>query len=426
MDYLPSGTTAGYITGLQVTQGPQNEIGSVPLVANKPALLKIFGCGLNFTSAQYSVVVTSFGQSFNYSLSGSVSNSVNEGAWDQDPIARYTSLVIPSGIVSPGMQISVTMVNAPPAPFGRTDLFPITQTATPAFVQLSSPVRRIRFVPITVNGVLPALFQDGVGWQRMMDRVRCLLPFSDINFAVYQAYAWEDLARLVPPWEQNDPVATWKAITYIIYHYVGGGNDPVVGMLDYNTYAGSFLGTVYSGITLGNTDGSSLPASTILGFGNGPETTGEILAHEFGHQSQRKHAPSISVKGQAADNPDIYYPYRTANSTSGLMFNYLTEYWGGISGEMAPSRGAVGTGSEIHGSHDVMSYGGYFAENGISDYTHSAIRQYWGSSPITSGFTATVAAPAQPDLPQELKDSLKIKNPTAAYEHVRKSLTVVQ
>lgn len=85
--FVPTSTSVGFISGLEITQGTQTSANSVPLQIGKKACLKIMGCGLNFSWANYTVDVTVNGQTTSFGLSDSVSPAVNNGAWATDPLS---------------------------------------------------------------------------------------------------------------------------------------------------------------------------------------------------------------------------------------------------------------------------------------------------------------------------------------------------
>lgn len=74
--FVPTSTSVGFISGLEITQGTQTSANSVPLQIGKKARLKIMGCGLNFSWANYSVDVTVNGQTTSFGLTDSVSPAV--------------------------------------------------------------------------------------------------------------------------------------------------------------------------------------------------------------------------------------------------------------------------------------------------------------------------------------------------------------
>lgn len=399
--YVPSSTVAGFIAGLELTQGTQTAANSVPLIAYRDGVLKILGCGLNFTTASYQVTFTANGVTTDYFVNGNLSPSVNDGAWDGDG-RRCTFLPIPGDLLVPGVQISVTLINAPEAPFGRSDLFPAARTLTPGFVQLANPVPTIRIVPITYGGKIPPMMMNGAKWFAMVEKLKRFLPFRDLSFQYYDPLAYESLTALIAPWNRTAQNC-WVTLTQGMYYAVGAG-DPVVGIIDGLSPAGLELGSFAGGITL--TNGSSiLPASTILTWENLSTESAQVFAHEFGHQSQRRHAPSKTPApgSQAASDPDNTYPYQKGNSSTGAMFTHQDST--GIR-DLAPSRGAYESATEKPYSHELMGYGGFPANAGTSDYTYLAIQKYWGSTILST--TASTLAPEVPQhaLPRQVVELL--------------------
>ncbi|MBL0313298.1 MAG: hypothetical protein IPP78_11415 [Holophagaceae bacterium] len=446
--YVPSSTVVGFISGLEITQGTQNSANSVPLEIGKKALLKIQGCGLNFSWANYTVDVTVNGQTTSFGLMDSVSPAVNNGAWDGDPIPRYASLALPDYLVWPGMMATVRLTNAPAAPFGRTDLFPTTMTISPTISIPSWGALPVRVILISQGGVTPPIHQNGQAWAGMMNRINTLLPWREMGLNM--TYGGPvDMAELihtfVQPWQQSDAKSVWEGITWGLYYRYGNGY-PVIGIFDGTVSTGKWLANTYGGLTI-TSNGALLPAATIASWVDDVDSTAEVFAHEFGHTSGRRHAPSVAWNGTVAADPDYSFPYQNGNSSVGAMF---TAFGANGNIEFGPSRGATGSGTEkANGqSHELMGYGGtWFGYQGTSDYTFGAIRQYWGiySTVPGSGVTAGLApatlmaqrydlapeniraltAPIHP-VPKHIQKALANKNEKAAYESIRETIVGIQ
>lgn len=444
--FVPPSTSVGFISGLEITQGTQTSANNVPLQIGKKARLKIMGCGLNFSWANYTVDVTVNGQTTSIGLSDSVSPAVNNGAWDGDPIARYTSLDLPDYLVWSGMMVTVKMTNAPTAPYGRTDLFPTTMTLSPSILIPNWGSLPVRVVLLSQNGVLPPIYQNTTAWSAMMDRINTLLPWGDLraNMTYLGPIPIENLRP--DAWQQNDPMAWWNSITWGLYYQIGGGY-PIIGIIDQMTPLGQLLGSGgIKGLTAVS-NGALLPAAAILAWDGDTVSSAETFAHEFGHTSGRHHAPSVNPQGQVADSTDYGYPYQSGNSSVGAMATFFDTY---ATNEYAPSRGATGSSTEnqtFQQSHELMGYGGWYLSKGTSDYTFGAIRQYWGiwstvpGSGITTGAAPALAlAPAYILVPEQVRnaaapvhpapslvqEALAMKDAKAAYEKIKPTLAGIQ
>lgn len=342
------------------------------------------------------------------------------------------------------MVVSVTMTNAPEAPFGRADLFPTTMSLSPSILIPNWGALPVRVVIISQAGINPPIYQDGNSWSMMMDHINTILPWTDLrqNMTYYGPIPIEDLAPY--PGQPNDPMDWWISITWGLYHRVGGG-FPIIGIIDGTTALGQFLGSGASGITIGS-NGSLLPAASILTWDGDPLSSGWVFAHEFGHTSGRRHAPSTSPTGQVAADPDFGYPYQNGNSSVGAMATFFET---GALSEYGPSRGSTGSPTETpssHQAHELMGYGGWWNSRGASDYTFGAIRQYWGIwSTVQGGGLTTGLAPAQilaspyamtPEhvrnaaapnhpVPSHIQDALTMKDAKAAFQKIKHTLVAV-
>ncbi len=409
--FVPDGSVVSYISSISLTQG--NHMVN-PLVQGRDATLIIQGCSSLGFNANFEVTVEAPGLRSVLSASAFIDSRINDGAWDGDPSDRYASVVIPGRLVVPGMSVKVTLLNSLGTNMGRPELFPTTVNLGPSVDSFIAPVPIIHLVPVSVGGVLPPMFTHPDQMDRFVKAVRDRLPFG-VQFVIAPTLDWDTLVRLTtPPWEQPDPTKVWMSVEWgLLYLHRPETLGVVIGVIDGNSAPGRFLGGVASGMTIKASGGQYLPSAAILDYG--PETSAEILAHEFGHQSQREHAPSVSLSGQVAANPDGGYPYQMANSTTATGF---TAVYTGI--ERYPARGLVGSSTEQLGSHDIMSYGGYFQYNYPSDYTWDGVLGYWKSKMGT--MLLPVMGPTQDPL---ISSALNDPDPAHSFLTVESSLLAV-
>lgn len=320
--YLPALT----IQAVLLDQGIQLPDGSVPLVANRPGLLRIVAAASAFNDMAPSakVSVTAPGQAAKVFVIASPGHGVPRSpdltAW---PSVTW-DVMLPAALVQPGARVAVTL-----DPGGQNVTAPDwTLPCVPV------PDLDLRFVPLTLAGGAPTLAPSDV--QAAVREITRLYPLGKVS------------ASVESPFTPSVPdLAT-----------VANVNQALLD-LESKRIADGALQTYYQGIWR---PGSDCPYSG-LGFIGSPSNTSSrsslaclgqysASAHELGHNLGLRHAPCGAVS-----NPDPDFPYS-----------------GGLIGLGQPvdttGPGLVYADPGNPSYHDIMGYCGAFW---ISDYNYTKV-----------------------------------------------------
>ena len=308
--------TAG---AMHFNQAAQNLEGTVPILAGRPALLRIFPVGdeTSFFEPRARVTLYLDGEEVHYAamepVAGRIPTEANERSFEHS-----FNAVIPGSIVQPGLQMVVELDpdGIVPAAPGSTLRIPESGVMDVEVVKL--PVHIQTIVP-TIHTQHPndevLEWVDGMTAEGpQFGDLRTLMPISDMEVVIHETYysdvtleprgggwtAW--LREITLLWELEGRVGYYYGVATLPYNsgVAGQGNLPPTGTL----------------------------AAASVGWPN--ERT---LAHEVGHSMSLRHAPCGGAGG-----PDPSYPY--TNGSIGIIgYDF-----------------ARGTGIHPANHSDIMSY----------------------------------------------------------------------
>jgi hypothetical protein len=344
----PTGTgTSGVdlrIETLYLVQSVQTREGTVPLVADKDAYLRVFvvASGANTLTPSVRVRLSRNGttvQTLTIPASGSsVPTSV-----DQSSMAKSWNVKIAAATIQPGLQIlaDVDPTNSIPESNEQNNNFPTN--GSPAALQISAlQPFRIRFVPMVQaeNGRTGRITASNI--EDYLTFTRKIHPVSSIDAEVRAAYTVQGLGF--------DPQGnTWQAAVAELdaVRVAEGSNRFYYGVVNTDYNGGGVVGIA-----------AGIPAGASLGWDRMPDAP-ITVAHEIGHDWGRRHAPCGGAGG-----PDPLYPYPL-----GMIGVY------GLDVETQEVK-LPGANTDIMGYCDARFW--------ISDYNYSAIFDYRLSHPSAS------------------------------------------
>lgn len=332
------------IDGAYITQAVQAYDGSVPLVANRSALLRVFVRASQVNSVQPAVRVrfyagTALVQALTINApTASVPTTVTEGV-----LGSSWNATLSGTLLQPGLSMLVDV--DPSGTIAETDeadnAWPPTGTPQPLDVRVVSTLG-VRLVPIhqSVNGLTGNV--------------------SDGNMATYLA-----------PLERMFPVAGLDADVHAGYTTdqpalaSGGGNWSAVlsELLALRVAEGSsryYYGVAKVGYTSGVAGLGYIGAPASMGWDHLPSGA-EVMAHELGHNFGRWHAP---CGGPA--QVDGNWPHPTHPGAIVGSYGYDI-----VAHELKPRT-----------QFDLMSY---CDPAWVSDYTYKAVLNYRLANPDVSG-----------------------------------------
>lgn len=334
------------IDGAHITQATQRFAGTVPLVASRRAVMRVFGRANVANTAAASVRVRLYhGGALHRTLtmpaSASVPTVLGEGT-----LGLSWNVALDTGDVKPGLSIDAEIdPTGAVAESDETDnVYPATGLPKPIDVR-EVPRFDLTLVPIRqstnglVGNVTQANSEDYVGMTRQVH------PLDSIDVAVRAVYT-----TTLPPLQSD-----------------GGSWTQLLGELDLlrlnENPSRSYLGVVKVSYGSGVAGIGYLGGRATALVWDKPATLARFSAHELGHNFGRMHSP---CGGPAGVDPD--YPYE--NASIGVI-GYDTR-----SDTLIPRTAA-----------DIMSY---CPTQWVSDYTFEGVLSF--RTPAPSPVVATQAA----------------------------------
>ncbi|MDE2678554.1 MAG: M66 family metalloprotease [Gemmatimonadota bacterium] len=273
------------VDGYYFTQGVQNSAGDVPLIAGRPALLRVFVTG-DRESYYQPVVEASFYRNSTLVRTFVMTpetevlpTEVEEGRLDWSYDA-----VVPAFLMQPGTEMAIevdTERTVPVEPGGtrprvpERGWIPIEVQALPRFDLTVVPV-----VTASANGPAVYVWTEGITSEsEQLRHTRAVLPIGEMTVTVHEGFTTSVDLTTATGWSK------------------------LLGELTFLRVSEGDRGYYYGAVSLGEET-----TSRGLGFIGYPVSVGradpEVLAHELGHNLGLHHAPC-----GGAIAPDMRFPY---------------------------------------------------------------------------------------------------------------------
>jgi len=328
------------VAGVQLIQSTQRADGSVPMVAGRDALLRVFATANSANTARPLVRVRLFqGATQVDSVDVSAPSASVPQVADTATLASSWNVLVPGARVTSGLsyQVMVDPGDAVAETSETDNRWPGGASLQAVAVQ-TVPQFDLRFVPIrqSVNNLTGQV--SGANKDALAAVTRSMFPLSATNVDVHATYTTN-----APAYESNDGNGAWSQTLSEIsaLKSADGSASDYVGILQV-TYGGGIAGLGYVGY------------AASIAWDKAASAPG-VIAHELGHNFGRNHAPCGNPSG-----PDPQYPYVNADiGTWGLDLPAL-------------SLKAPGT------YKDLMSY---CNPDWISDYNYLAVLAARGTGP---------------------------------------------
>ena len=360
------------IAAAYLVQAAQDSVGSVPLVAGRPARLRVFAIAQDSATAQFRPLALFYQGATVDSVrleSGALPATMNEGNEDESFDAT-----IPGSIVKPGLKMVVEL-----DPDGEVAVANGSATRFPATGRADVLVHELASFPLTLvpvhfattgntgaNAAVTTRAADMAGddTEGIISYTRNVLPIGDISVTARQAYVtWVDTLPESPRSVLLSELSAVRQADGSSEYYHGLFSKPSVAAdLDQWRAVGTAYKPGYIGITLSHysVNGLARPARNVA----------ETLAHELGHNLSLGHAPC-----GGAPNSDPDFPY-SDGSVGAYGYSFSAAF---VSGLVNPAW------------RDVMSY---CNPQWISDYFFKkamnyrrAFRPRPGRAPVAGGKT---------------------------------------
>lgn len=318
---------------IHLVQVVQDYNGGTPLVAGKPALLRVFGLAnqCNFATPTMSVSISG-----GTAIKLTMADGAVPEAPDQGTLRSTWNAFVPGEIVKPGM--TVTAVIDPDNAI--TEANEADNSLGPKTIDVRAvPTVGLRFVPVTVAGATGNVSAD---------RIDDLLALSR---KIHPVLAYD--ADIAPPF-----TATGAALTA----NDGDGWGRVLGDLEGKRVADQatnptgryYVGIVKVSYNSGIAGIGFVGGKSTLNWDYLPNSASEVIAHELGHNYGRNHTPCGNPSGIDAQYPN-----------SGAYANgYIGQFGYDLTSELLKPPTQFS---------DIM---GYCSAKWISDYTYFFMMQW--------------------------------------------------
>jgi hypothetical protein len=289
----PAGTVNLQVAGVQLIQSTQRADGSIPMIAGRDALLRVFvtASGANTLQAQVRVRLYSGNVALDSFTIDAPGNSVPMTVDTSDLRASW-NLIIPGPRVVAGLalQAEVDPTDVVPELNEGDNRWPGGGTTRAITVQ-NVPALGLRFVPVqqSVNNLTGAV--NASNQNTLAEATRRMHPLGTVGVELHTVYTTN-----APALQADDANGAWSQILSEIYalRTADGSFSDYVGILP-ATYPGGVAGLGYIGA----------PAAVSWDKIN---SAPGVIAHELGHNFGRYHAPCGNPSA-----PDPQYPYVNAS-----------------------------------------------------------------------------------------------------------------
>ena len=293
------------IMGLYLTQATQRMDGSVPLVAGRDGLLRVFLLGDRPTQVSPVLEVTLKDAHGQVLLAEDVT-AASRGLplqLDEGNLARSWNLPVPGRLVQEGLRVRVQVLPTPGLP-----LLPEDRSLAPNVVTV--PPLGLTLVPIVSGFGAGRVVDEGRSLASWVDFFQRTFPVGELDVELAQPFTTTLELGFSP---RVDTLVKLRDTLDALRLMRDGGSR--------RYWYGVFKAPYYSGLAgLGNMPPSaeSNLNRTALGWDRAGMRHGsnypEVLAHEVGHLLNRSHAPCGSASG-----PDYHFPYSGGGiGTAGL------------------------------------------------------------------------------------------------------------
>ncbi|MEO7963670.1 MAG: hypothetical protein ABIT38_07145, partial [Gemmatimonadaceae bacterium] len=330
------------IDNLHVQQVVQNYAGTVPLVAGRNGLLRIFVKASSSNSASPAVRVRFYnGASLTSTVTINAPVAAVPSTMTEGTLSSSWNYTIPAALMQPGLRVlaDVDPTNVIAEASDSDNTFPASGAPVALDVR-AVPTFSLRLVPVlqSVNSLQGGV--TGANLSQYLADTKKIYPLGTVDADVRAPFTTN-----APVLQANDGNGAWGQILSEInaLRTADGSARNYFGILRVNYFSG-IAGLGY------------VPGRAAIGWDYLPSAS-EVMSHELGHNFGRFHAPCGGAGG-----PDPSYPY--AGGTIGVYGYDIA-----ANTLKAPS------------TPDLM---GYCGTPWISDYNYTAVLNYRTANPFTA------------------------------------------
>lgn len=330
------------ITNYQVNQGVQTPARTVPLVAGRAGLLRVYVTANQANTAQPEVRARFYRSGTliqTVTIPGPPAGVPTDTIGSEGSLARTWNALLPASLLQAGtdLLLDVDPTNVVAESSDGDNSYPVGGTAASLGLRTAATLD-LRLVPIRRTADNTTGNATAANAAQFADQTIRMHPLATVNVDVRATYTYTDTAQI----QSNDNNGVWLRILNQMnaLQAAEGGTRNYYGVISV-PYSSGVAGYGY------------VPGRAAVGWDRLPSGSG-VAAHELGHNFGRSHAPC-----GGAGSPDPNYPY--AGGVTGVWGYDL------VAGTLkAPT------------STDLM---GYCGNNWISDYTYMGVMSSRGLAP---------------------------------------------
>lgn len=294
------------LDGFYLTQAIQKMDGSVALVANRDALIRVFVRASEANTARPAVRVRIYdGATLLQTLTLNAPEGAVRTALAEGTLNSTWNSVIPAANVRPGMRVVADVDPTSAIAEGDETDNSWPRNGTPLAISVNTvPTFFVRFVPVTVGSMTGNV--TTANKELFLSSTRRMHPINDVTSDVRAPFT--SSASVLQAGDGNN---AWTTVLSEISALRVAEGAPA------NVH---YYGVVKVGYTSGAAGYGYMPGRTAVGWDYMPSGD-EIAAHEFGHNFGRPH-----TNCGGPDSPDLTYPYAAGsignygwNSATGLL-----------------------------------------------------------------------------------------------------------
>ncbi len=341
------------IQQVHVTQATQRFDGTLPLVADRDALLRVFVTANSANTAKPDVRVRVYDGS---TLLSTTVIAAPEASVRQSlaptVLASSWNMIVPAQHMRAGLRVLAELDPQSLLQEAEREDNVWPQSGSPqALATYTVPSFRVRFVPVVIGALTGNVSSSNT--ESFLESARLMFPLNDISADVRAPFT-SSATEL----QANDGNGNWLTVLSEINALRATDN------VAEGTHYYGVVGTTYNSGVAGY---GYLPGRAAIGWDKMPSGDG-VAAHEWGHNFGVFHAP-------CGTSGDPRYPY--ANADIGQVG------WNAVSNTLVqPS------------AKDLMSY---CSNTWISDFTWSAVMQYRGTSSMLAANSAASVGSSTPE-----------------------------
>ncbi len=331
------------IDGMHIQQVVQTYGGSVPLVAGRAGLLRVFVKASAANTAAPGVRVRFYsGATLTNTITIAAPTAATPQAVAEGTLGSSWNYTIPGNVMQPGLRIlaDVDPTNTVAESSDSDNSYPAN--GTPATIDVRPvPTFNIRLVPVlqSVNALQGAVTAGNAN--SYLAQTRAIYPINTIDADVRAPFTTN-----APALQSSDGNGAWGQILSEVnaLRTADGSTRYYYGVLKVG-YSSGIAGLGY------------VPGRAAIGWDYLPSASG-VMAHELGHNFGRFHAP-----GCGAGGPDSSYP-KASGRTEAFGYDIATNAL-----------------KDTSANYDLM---GYCNPDWISAYTYSAVLAYHAANPFSA------------------------------------------